>query len=629
MESAKLPLLICLWILILPGFSAAQTTILYEDFSSCSLPSGWQSLQNPNSVGWEFGDSAAASSSEFSPISGGGCFAYVNDHKHDNQFGTQNLASEDYLILPPFDFSSGTNSPKLEFDYFYNGDSDLRAQFSSDGIQYFGFWFFPYVDSLGWQHQYIDLSQWQGDSVLYIRFHHTDYNRQARGVAIDNIHVYDPAPNDLRMIGVDGFEYRATGSYLPTFVAQNVGSQQVSNFTAHIQIDNQTPISETMTSTYWNSSYRRKFTFTNPIVFNQPGTYNLKAWTTNPNNSPDNNILNDTATWTVRVVDYLPLKRPLVEEFTGDWCCPCADETFRFNNLLATYPEVHGVANHIGTNDPFELQAGRIPYDAYVFAVPNILLDRHQFYFTSYSPSNDWELLTEDRIAMPEGAEVRFVRKDYDPQTRNLSVRLEAEFYANYPGDYRFNLYIAEDSIIGYQNCATTNPWYHRHTSRAILGGAWGLDDSIPNPAIDGGKYHATFNYTLPSNWSEDQISLIGTVQRFMNDKDHRDILNSVEIGLLDSLVVGVEPSQFTGSWTVYPNPASGATNVQYELASYGDVLFEWYDLSGRKLGETKLIGIDPGPRTAHLVLPESPSGMLILRMNTPEGTGIKKIMVK
>jgi len=105
-------------------------------------------------------------------------------------------------------------------------------------------------------------------------------------------------------------------------------------------------------------------------------------------------------------------------------------------------------------------------------------------------------------------------------------------------GDYRLNLYITEDSIVGsgagydqhnYYSSQTSGGsawsgspyvgmadpivgWSHNHVLRKAVGGAWGTTGIIPVTVAAGSNYTHTYTFTLPNTWREDYIDLVGMV---------------------------------------------------------------------------------------------------------------------
>ncbi len=120
---------------------------------------------------------------------------------------------------------------------------------------------------------------------------------------------------------------------------------------------------------------------------------------------------------------------------------------------------------------------------------------------------------------------------DYNPVTRELTVNLTSDFIASVSGDLRMNCVILEDNIVGEQS-GVDGSYTHRHVARKYLGGAWGVDAGIPNNVNAGQSYNHQFNVTLPNDWDEEQISVVGLVQRYNGDNTQREILNAAEAKL-------------------------------------------------------------------------------------------------
>jgi hypothetical protein len=164
---------------------------------------------------------------------------------------------------------------------------------------------------------------------------------------------------------------------------------------------------------------------------------------------------------------------------------------------------------------------------------------------------------------------VTFQQVQYDVFTNILKVKLRAEAYDTLYGEYRFNVFITEDSIKAWQASAPDPmDYYHRRVMRKMLGGPWGEPNSVvPTTLYPGQFYEYEFQFTVPVKWNAQRLKLTGLLQKYNSaDIYDRRILNScqADLGQLVSLSVG-DLNAHSSSFRVTPNPVSGYALIQGE----------------------------------------------------------------
>lgn len=182
-----------------------------------------------------------------------------------------------------------------------------------------------------------------------------------------------------------------------------------------------------------------------------------------------------------------------------------------------------------------------------------------------------------------EPVEVTFDKVKFNKATRELTVTLGAKFYDDLSGDYRFNIYLTEDSIKGYQASAPDpNNYYHKRVVRAMLGGPWGKQGSLPASIKSGDKKQYTFTYQIPQDYKTEKMRIIGFVQTYNSDGEKRTILNSTH-NTLDK-AVALSTSNIivdNNSFIVYPNPAKDHLVISADKDSEYNVTLA--DITGKR----------------------------------------------
>lgn len=177
--------------------------------------------------------------------------------------------------------------------------------------------------------------------------------------------------------------------------------------------------------------------------------------------------------------------------------------------------------------------------DLYFKATPRASVDRVKFpdWDEPGMSASAWASKLDERLADLVPAEVD-VDATIDLSTRELTVTVTADFYGVMPKEYRLNAFVLENDIPAVGELEQTNApadYDHDHTLRVMLGGAWGTEDSVPNPTSVDGSYSHSYSYVVPEDYNVSNLEVIGLVQRFNGDEVFdREIVNSKRVGVTD-----------------------------------------------------------------------------------------------
>ncbi|MEM7104005.1 MAG: T9SS type A sorting domain-containing protein [Bacteroidota bacterium] len=160
----------------------------FENGNPPQLPNNWVTTNINGGFVFEIGDSTAANSGEFWPITDHGIFAYANDDACNCNM------SEVRLILPPQDFS-GYTAINIFAEYWIDnvysqGNNEVgRVEVSlTNGLS----WIpvgenFPPAEA--WQPVRRDLSEFAGLSNVLVAIRYDDRGNWGRGLAIDDVRI--------------------------------------------------------------------------------------------------------------------------------------------------------------------------------------------------------------------------------------------------------------------------------------------------------------------------------------------------------------------------------------------------------------------------------------------------------
>jgi hypothetical protein len=138
---------------------------------------------------------------------------------------------------------------------------------------------------------------------------------------------------------------------------------------------------------------------------------------------------------------------------------------------------------------------------------------------------------------------------------------------------------VTEDEVKAFQSAAPDpNNYYHKRVLRAMVGGSWGQQGSLP-ATIKNGDYHEyEFTYTVPAGYNTSKLRLVGMVQAYNADDKKRHMLNSDHKTFLQALAV--QDIEQVAKARVYPNPATDKLTIEVDKAkAYTATLV---DMAGR-----------------------------------------------
>jgi hypothetical protein len=187
---------------------------------------------------------------------------------------------------------------------------------------------------------------------------------------------------------------------------------------------------------------------------------------------------------------------------------------------------------------------------------------------------------------------------------------VRGQFYSSIQsGDYRLNLVIVEDSVVGtgtgydqanayYDGNDTNHPYYqvgdyqsngtwyienyvHRYVARDYLAGAWG-EAVINSPVNDGDTFSKDYTFTLDQDWDPAQISLVAMIQAYDQDPDNRPIINADQRSLLVSSSAEGPAVTDAMAVNVLPNPVSSVATIDLRLPENAQLNIQVRDLTGR-----------------------------------------------
>ena len=348
-------------------------------------------------------------------------------------------------------------------------------------------------------------------------------------------------------------------------------------------------------------------------------------------------------------------KKVLVEKYTCNSCGSCPDGAIHLVNVLDTTPNVIWVSQHIGWWDPMRIIALDSMYHDFAVGTPMITVDRTQFGNASNVAlfKSQWESRIQQQVNMPTDVEVTMGGTTFDNQ--QVEITVNAKFLSTPSlGDYRLNLFVVEDSIIGfdstynqvnyhdqtpghyYQGAGLSIPYYnypYRHVVRMIPSHIWGTGGIIPTFPTTNTTYTKSYTFTLPSNYDINQIRFVGFVSQYNNDVYQREVLNAEELYFNElSITTSTESivSKLPFTLQIAPNPVQ--TQLNLFIQSKEDLEnseIQIVDVMGRRVKTVQDILIAKGENVMVMDVTPLNSGLYFLQFRNGQKVRVKRFVVQ
>lgn len=494
-----------------------------------------------------------------------------------------------------------------------------------------------------WTDRGVNLSTYNGQTV---RIAFRNNSNDMFLLQVDDIQVVQLPSYDAGITAINNYRYYEQGNITLNATLKNYGLQNINTIQVHWTYDGTNINTATLSSL--NVAPFASYTFNHsvPLIASGSNKYPIKMWTSTINGNPDANASNDTSSWNLYSVSAKPAKKTVVEEATGAWCQFCPDGAVKLQAILDSNPNAIGISIHDG-DGMANPQTDSINVN-YISGFPSGLIDRFKFLNQSDVELSRtlWSSYTTTRGNMPVPFGIT-MSHTYNTNTRELSVQLDATSFINANDrNYRFNLVLVQDSMSGigtgwdqvnYYNTQAGHPYYqagnpivgyqHRHVGRWWVGGVFGEPNSFPMNITDGGTYSKTYTLTLPNDYDENRVYLVGMIQEFTGNVNERPILNAEEQKLSfttsrTALNTHTQPLQ------VFPNPAQDMATLIFSMNEKDLVNIQVLDLTGKKVFEQQQEFLK-GTHEITLPLQNLSNGTYLVRVFTKDTATSTKLTIQ
>jgi hypothetical protein len=240
-----------------------------------------------------------------------------------------------------------------------------------------------------------------------------------------------------------------------------------------------------------------------------------------------------------------PVKTVLIEEFTGHKCVYCptgADYIHQIqqqsygNRVIVLAIHASGLADPETGNFSLDLRPGTHGEDLYadflIPAEPRAMFNREKLDGTNfaYGTPSTWQAKVETVLAEAPMITMQVIN-NYDSATRKLCSHIKTKFLASNSQNLKIAIWIAEDSIHGYQS--NNNPglgpdpipdYVFMDVMRDEFVGTYGEILTSGSVAQDSAVIR-TYKKILPAEWIDKHCKVIA----YVYDVDTKAILQAVE----------------------------------------------------------------------------------------------------
>ncbi len=284
------------------------------------------------------------------------------------------------------------------------------------------------------------------------------------------------------------------------------------------------------------------------------------------------------------------VKHILLEEFSTAPCGFCPDGDIIAQQIIDNYPQVIWVTHHAGFGtDSMTVPESITIANAFTNFAPGSCIDRGDYPIPVYTnppyiaiSRQKWDSVVVAHLNDPPVVDV-LINNNYNDVTRTLTCTVDANFLSTpASGDLRLNLFLMEDSVVGfgsgydqtnYFNTTVGHPYHnagnpivgyvHHHVLRKVVTGTWGLSGIISNAPVAGNTFSHTFsNIAIPTNWKDDDITVIAFVSYYNTNTHLREVLNSNIVDLKSTPTALHETTQRQPF--VSPNPANNYFKIDF-----------------------------------------------------------------
>lgn len=398
----------------------------------------------------------------------------------------------------------------------------------------------------------------------------------------------------------------------------NHGSEPVATINYTYTIGSEAPVSATHTfATPLPPQYGASAQVNIPVRTSLPSANYPVVVKVTEVNGVANADVTASATGEVSVIDFVPVTRPLVEEYTGTWCGYCPRGYIAMERLNHMYGDRFlGLAFHAGSGGGYEPMQMVTEFPSSVDGFPMSVVNRVAKVDPYYGNTNQEHMgitkLWEQLASQMADADVN-VALSWDDAT-HLRARAKVRFVkSSTDADYRISFCLTGDNLTGEAWKGTSDVWYQSNyfageSSEAFPGDDWKVFTQGGKVVLDLVYNDVVLKYdnpkglpgSLPSAITAgevievEQVFDLSTIRNFKG----YDIVNDPTSLRVAAIVTqGAAGNYINGHKSPKAGPQNGGSNpdgIEGVAANTPatPVAEQWHDLQGRPLAGPLPTGI-------------------------------------
>lgn len=379
-----------------------------------------------------------------------------------------------------------------------------------------------------------------------------------------------------------------------TATVRNMGSSDITSFDIEYSY-NGNVVQESVGPVTIASLDTYDHTFNTPALV-AAGSNGLTVTISNVNgNGQDDDNTDDAKTITVDPIIPAQGKMVIGEEATGTWCSWCPRGAVYMDLFESKYVNFwEGIAVH--NDDPMTVTEYDSGMGALISGYPSAVVDR--------GPEVDPSGMEAQFLQRLQTPPIAFISNNstWNAGTRELSVTVSAEFQSSANSNFKLACVLTEDGVTG-----TTSGYNQANSyaggSNGVMGGYELLPNPVPaaqmvydhvaraiQPSFDGdntvfpatvnaGETHsATYTFTLPAEWDENNIHIIGMLIEPGGRVDNAAVSTISSNSSISELAI-------SDQIRIYPNPATDFAMIDLNLDKDATVMVNVIDMTGKVVG--------------------------------------------
>ena len=431
---------------------------------------------------------------------------------------------------------------------------------------------------------------------------------------------------------------------VPKVQVINAGATAITSFDVNLAYNSQNyPFSVTGV----NIASIGTYTVNMPANVLVPGNQTYTATISNINGGNDDIAGDNTLSGQINPVVPAPGKMVVGEEATGTWCQWCPRGAV-FMDLFQTKYDQYWAGIAVHNADPMTVADYDAGIGGLISGYPSAVVDR--------LPDVDPSGMSQDFFARLQTAPVATIVNGatWDAATRVLNVSVTSNFSMAANSNYKAACVLTEDDVTGtgagynqsnayaggnngvmggFESLGSPVPaalMVYNHVARAIAPSFSGMPNSYPATVNAGDSYTMNASFTLPSDWDETKIHIIGLIMDPTGKIDNAGRATIAE-AVANGFVAGLNDmpvTDLTQVMTVYPNPACTAAMVNLHIAQASSVSLKLIDFAGKVMSE-KAYGSVQGDYQINLNTSNLKAGIYVVELNVNGQTISKKLIIE